>query len=161
MEGMKDMLERGGYHVLVLKDHIYNFLDSDLLSVIQLPVAVVICLAVFFIAYFVVRLILKSRGVYFATVRMLGMGKKPARRIMRVELMLDCAIAYGIFLLFVYLNKAGIINLPQLADHITYLGVADYVILAAILLVMAVLISGRFMRTIFKSSAMGTYREEV
>jgi hypothetical protein len=161
MEGMKDMLERGGYHVLVLKDHIYNFLDSDLLSVIQLPVAVIICLAVFFIAYFVVRLILKSRGVYFATVRMLGMGKKPARRIMRVELMLDCAIAYGIFLLFVYLNKAGIINLPQLADHITYLGVADYVILAAILLVMAVLISGRFMRTIFKSSAMGTYREEV
>ena len=29
-----------------------------------------------------------------------------------------------------------------------------------ILLFMAVLISGRFMRTIFKSSAMGTFREE-
>ena len=34
MEGMKDMLERGGYHVLVLRDHIYNFLNKDLLSVI-------------------------------------------------------------------------------------------------------------------------------
>lgn len=161
MDGMKDMLERGGYHVLVLRDHIYNFLDSDLISVIQLPIAVVLCIAVFFIAYFVVRLILKSRGVYFATVRMLGMGKKPARRIMRVELMLDCAIAYGILMLFIYLNKAGIVNLPALANHIEYLTVVDYVILAAILLVMAVLISGRFMRTIFKSSAMGTYREEV
>lgn len=160
MEGMKDMLERGGYHVLVLKDHIYNFLDGDILSVIQLPAAVILCLAVFFIAYFVIRLILKSRGVYFATVRMLGMGKKPARRIMRVELMLDCAIAYGIFMIFVYLNKTGIIYLPALADHIMYLSAADYVILAAILLIMAVLISGRFMRTIFKSSAMGTYREE-
>jgi hypothetical protein len=36
----------------------------------------------------------------------------------------------------------------------------DYIILAAILLVMSVLISSRFMRSIFRSSAMGTYREE-
>ena len=36
----------------------------------------------------------------------------------------------------------------------------DYVILGAILLVMAVLIASRFMRTIFRSSAMGAYREE-
>ena len=48
-EGMKDMLERGGYHVLVLRDHIYNFLNKDLLSVIQLPVAVILCIAVFYI----------------------------------------------------------------------------------------------------------------
>ncbi|MBO5514174.1 MAG: hypothetical protein J5961_06270, partial [Mogibacterium sp.] len=160
MEGMKDMLERGGYHVLVLRDHIYNFLNEDLLSVIQLPVAVILCIAVFFIAYFVIRLILKSRGVYFATVRMLGMGKKPARRIMRVELMIDCAIAFAIFMIFVFLSKAGIIALPALSEHIMYLTTADYIILAIILLIMAVLISGRFMRTIFKSSAMGTYREE-
>ena len=160
MEGMKDMLERGGYHVLVLRDHIYKYLDEDLLSVIQLPVAVILCIAVFFIAYFVIRLILKSRGVYFATVRMLGMGKKPARRIMRVELMIDCAIAFALFMIFVFLSKSGVLMLPALADHINYLTAADYIILAAILLVMAVLISGRFMRTIFKSSAMGTYREE-
>ena len=120
----------------------------------------VLCIAVFFIAYFVIRLILKSRGVYFATVRMLGMGKKPARRIMRVELMIDCAIAFALFMIFVFLSKSGILMLPALADHINYLTAADYIILAAILLVMAVLISGRFMRTIFKSSAMGTYREE-
>ncbi len=160
MEGMKDMLERGGYKVLVLRDHIYNFMDEDLLSVVQLPVAVILCIAVFFIAYFVIRLILKSRGVYFATVRMLGMGKKPARRIMRVELMLDCAIAYGIFMIFVVLTQTGVVDIPALTEHVMYLTAVDYVVLAAILLVMAVLISGRFMRTIFKSSAMGTYREE-
>ena len=159
-EGMKDMLERGGYHVLVLKDHINNFMDEEIVSIIQLPMAVLVCLAVFFIAYFVVRLILKSRGVYFATVRMLGMGKKPARRIMRVELMLDCMIAYALFIVFIYLNRAGIVNSERLMDHLTYLTLRDYIILAFILLVMAVLISGRFMRSIFKSSAMGTYREE-
>lgn len=160
LEGMKDMLERGGYHVLVLKDHISNFMDGELVNIIQLPVAVLICLAVFFIAYFVVRLILKSRGVYFATVRMLGMGKTPAKRIMRIELILVCMIAYAVFGLFMYLNHAGIVSISGLMDYLTYLTVRDYIILALILLTMAVLISGRFMRTIFRSSAMGAYREE-
>jgi hypothetical protein len=160
LQGMKDMLERGGYKVLVLKDHIYNFMNGEIINIIQTPMAVMLCFAVFFIAYFVVRLILKSRGVYFATVRMLGMGKKPACRIMRVELVLICLISYALFLLFVYLNHAGVINSEQLMSYITYLTARDFIILAAVLILMSVLISGRFMRTIFKSSAMGTYREE-
>jgi hypothetical protein len=160
MEGMKDMLERGGYHTLVLRDHINNFIDTEVVSIIQLPMAIIVCLAVFFIAYFVVRLILKSRGVYFATLRMLGMGKEPTRRIMRVELILVSMIAYALFCLFIYLSSIGVIKSEQLQDHITYLTARDYIILACILLLMAVLISGRFMRSIFKSSAMGTYREE-
>ena len=160
MEGMKDMLERGGYHTLVLKDHISNFMNEELVSVIQLPLAVIICLAVFFIAYFVIRLILKSRSIYFATLRMLGMGKRPARRIMRVELVLVCMISYALFLLFIYLNKRGVIQSEHLMNYLTYLTARDYCILAVILIIMAVLISGRFMRTIFRSSAMGTYREE-
>jgi hypothetical protein len=45
-------------------------------------------------------------------------------------------------------------------SYITYLTARDFIILAAVLILMSVLISGRFMRTIFKSSAMGTYREE-
>ena len=126
----------------------------------QLPIAVILCLAVFFIAYFVIRLILKSRGVYFATLRMLGMGKKPARRIMRTELILISLIAYALFCIFIALNRAGIVTIAGLMDYLTYLTARDYIILACILLVMAVLIAGRFMRSIFKSSAMGVYREE-
>ena len=160
MEGMKDMLERGGYHVLVLKDHIGNFMNEEFVNIIQLPIAVILCLAVFFIAYFVIRLILKSRGVYFATLRMLGMGKKPARRIMRTELILISLIAYALFCIFIALNRAGIVTIAGLMDYLTYLTARDYIILACILLVMAVLIAGRFMRSIFKSSAMGVYREE-
>ncbi|MBR0400754.1 MAG: ABC transporter ATP-binding protein [Mogibacterium sp.] len=160
LEGMKDMLERGGYHVLVLRDHIYNFMDGNIVRIIQLPMAVIICIAVFFIAFFVVRLILKSRAVYFATVRMLGMGKRPAQRIMRVELIIVCAIAYAVFLLLIRLNRMGIINSDKLADYLMYLTLRDYIVLAVILMAMAVLISGRFMRMLFRSSAMGAYREE-
>lgn len=161
LDGMKDMLERGGYRALVLKDHIYNFMDANLTNIIQLPLAVVVCIAVFFIAYFVIRLILKSRAVYFATVRMLGMGRDPAGRIMRVELLLVCAIAYAILCVFVYMTRIGIINSPSLLSHVEYLTMRDYIILASILIVMTILISGRFMRSIFKSSAMGAYREEL
>ncbi|MBR1985327.1 MAG: hypothetical protein IKA24_00260, partial [Mogibacterium sp.] len=160
IEGMKDMLERGGYHVLVLRDHINNFMNEEIVSIIQLPISIVICLAVFFVAYFVIRLILKSRGVYFATLRMLGMGKKPACRIMRIELVLVCLISYALFILFVYLSRTGIIDIPQIMDYITYLTLRDYIILAVVLIFMSVLISDRFMRSIFRSSAMGTYREE-
>ena len=160
MEGMKDMLERGGYHVLVLKDHIYNFMNEEIINIIQVPLAVILCMAVFFIAYFVIRLILKSRGVYFATLRMLGMGKGPARRIMRTELLLVCLIAFGIFLLFIYLNYMGVVSIGRLMTYIDYLGVRDYVILGVILLTMALVISSRAMRSIFRSSAMGAYREE-
>ena len=119
IEGMKDMLERGGYHTLVLRDHINNFMDEELVSIIQLPIAVIVSLAVFFIAYFVIRLILKSRGVYFATLRMLGMGKEPARRIMRVELVLDCLISYALFLLFIYLNRIGVLREAPGSSHLS------------------------------------------
>lgn len=159
-EGMKDMLERGGYHVLVLKDHIYNFINTDIVKVIQLPVAIIVSIAVFFIAYFVVRLILKSRGLYFATVRMIGMDSTTAHRIMRVELIIVSMISYALFLLFIYLDRAGVLNSERLSEYLVYLKTRDYIILAAILLIMAVLISGRFMKTIFRSSAMSTYREE-
>ena len=159
-EGMKDMLERGGYHVLVLKDHIYTFMNKEMVSVIQLPIAVAVCLAVFFIGYFVIRLILKSRGVYFATVRMLGMGKTPSRRIMKVELVLVSAISYALFMALVNLINRGIINSQRLAGYLDYLTTRDFVIIAVILLAMAVLISDRFMSSIFRSSAMGTFREE-
>lgn len=159
-DGMKDMLERGGFKALVLRDHISKFMSEDMVGIIQLPVAVVVCLAVFFIAYFVVRLILKSRGVYFATLRMLGMSKKPACRIMRTELITVSAISYALFLLFIGLNRKGLIDSERLMDYLTYLTARDYIILALILMVMAVLISQRFMRTIFRDSAMGTYREE-
>ena len=130
------------------------------MDVIQLPIAIIISLAVFFIAYFVIRLILKSRGVYFAIVRMLGMNRKSANRIMRVDLVLVCMIAYAVFVLFIFLSRSGIVDSRQLEEYLTYLTLRDFIILAAILLIMAVLISNRFMKSIFKSSAMGTYREE-
>ena len=43
---------------------------------------------------------------------------------------------------------------------VAYIGAVDYVILYAVMIVMAYLISGKFARNLFKKTAMGAYREE-
>ena len=48
-----------GFTTLSLKDAMVNYVD-DVVSIIQVPIAVLIIIALFFIAYFVIRLILAS-----------------------------------------------------------------------------------------------------
>ena len=116
---------------------------------------------VFFIAYLVIRLILKSRSGYFAILRMLGATRKQSRRIMDVELVLVSGIAFVLYLGFILLSRAGILPWETMRDMLLYMRPLDFLILLAILLAMTLLISRRFMRTIFRRSAMGAYREEV
>ena len=64
LEGTKDALQTMGFTTLSLKDAMVNYVD-DVVSIIQVPIAVLIIIALFFIAYFVIRLILRSRVSYF------------------------------------------------------------------------------------------------
>lgn len=149
-----------GYKPLALKDHLEDYGDSEILSIIQVPFLIIFIIAIFFIAYFVTRLILKSRGGYFSTVRMLGLAKKNIMRIMDIELCTVVSIAYALFLGLITLLKQDIITIEYMQSIIDYFRVSDYVILYAILLFMAFLISRRFAKKIFKKSAMVTFREE-
>ena len=142
-----------GFTTLSLKDAMVNYVD-DVVSIIQVPIAVLIIIALFFIAYFVIRLILRSRVSYFSILRMLGLARKNIRRILDVEMFTVINIAYMIFLAVVVLVNMGIRTLVE------YLQVTDYVILYAILIVMGYLISGKFARSLFKKTAMGSFREE-
>ena len=75
-------------------------------------------------------------------------------------MLLTVNIAYAIFLLCVILVNKGFINIQYIADMVAYIGAVDYVILYAVMMVMAYLISGKFARNLFKKTAMGAYREE-
>lgn len=152
-------LENMGYVTLPLKDTLIKFFD-DISSIIRVPMAVIMVLALFFIAYFVIRLILKSRSVYFSILRMLGMARKNIRRILDVEMLLIVNIAYAIFLVCVALINKGIINVEYVAKLVEYMTAFDYAVLYMVLVIMAYLISGKFARSLFKKTAMGTYREE-
>lgn len=162
MSGMDDTLgslKNMGYVMLPLKDTLIAFAD-DIGGIIEVPVAILIIIVMFFIAYFVIRLILKSRAVYFGILRMLGMAKKSMRQILDVEMLLVGNIAYGIFLVFIALVKKEIIDIPYVFELVEYMGASDYAALYGIILVMAYLISGKFAKNMFRRTAMGTYREE-
>lgn len=152
-------LEKMGYVPLALKDTIVNT-ANELVSIVRVPVTVVLLIAVFFIAYFVIQLILRSRASYFSILRMLGLEKRGIRRILDVELLAVVHIAYGLFLALVVGVHLNVIHFEYLKTLIEYMSVSDYVILYLILLAMSYLISGKFARKLFKKTAMGSYREE-
>lgn len=151
-------LEEAGYEPLALKDTLIS--NSEMESVILVPMAVVLLAAVFFIAYFVIQLILRSRSSYFSILRMLGLAKKSIRRIMDVELLMIVHIAYGLFLIAVALIDFNVIQVEYVQNLIKYMEVTDYVLLYGVLVVMSYLISGKFVRKMFKKTAMGSFREE-
>lgn len=152
-------LEKMGYKTLTLRDTLVG-MDSEMVSIVQVPMAVVLVVAVFLICYFVIQLILRSRSSYFSILRMLGLAKKSVRRILDIELFAITNIAYGLFLAAVILVSRDMIQAEYLKTLIEYMKVTDYVILYAVLVVMSYFISGKFARKLFKKTAMGSYREE-
>ncbi len=159
LNSTKDALQTMGFTTLAMKDAMVNYTD-DIVSIIQVPIAVVIIIALFFIAYFVIRLILRSRVGYFSILRMLGLARKNIRRILDVEMFTVINIAYAVFLAVVALVNTGIINVEYIRTLVEYLHVTDYLILYAILIIMGYFISGKFARSLFKKTAMGSFREE-
>lgn len=148
-----------GYVPFVLKDTLVT-MGSELVSIVQVPMSVFLVVAVFFIAYFVIQLILRSRFSYFSILRMLGLAKKSIRRILDVELAAVVNIAYGLFLAAIVLVRQGVIHSEYLKALTDYMGISDYAILYGVLLVMSYFISGKFARKLFKKTAMGSFREE-
>lgn len=159
IDGTLETLEKMGYVPLALKDTLVG-IDNELMAIIQVPMVVFLVVAVFFIAYFVIQLILRSRSSYFSILRMLGLAKKSIRRILDVELLVIVNIAYGLFLLAAVLVNSSLIQLEHLKTLLEYMRITDYVILYAVLIAMSYLISGKFARKLFKKTAMGSYREE-
>ena len=113
----------------------------------------------FFIAYAVIKLIMRSRNQYYSTLRILGATKKNTDTILRVELVLMMIIAYAVDLGFVALVKTGYIRVKQITKLLYYLTPLDYGILAGLLLLMSLLIANRYSRNIFTRSAMKAFRE--
>jgi len=156
-------LDNMGYNTLQIRKTLTND-AGDILKVIKImKLVVIICLIItlFFISYFVIKLILKSRNVYYSILRILGANFKHIKRILDIELFTNASIAYLFYLTLVILVKHKIIYVKAIANIIDYLKLSDYIIMYIILVFMSYLISSRYARKIFNKSAMKTYREEV
>ena len=134
---------------------------AKIIRIVKLVITVILLITLFFISYFVIKLILKSRNIYFSTLIILGATKKQTKRILDIELFVNSSLAYITYIIFVILVMNDIINIEILKSCMEYLSIYDYILMYIILIGMSYLISSRFSLKIFKKSAMNTYREEV
>ena len=163
VDSLNNKLTNDGYKTLVIRDSLYNENETVLkvLKIIKLVVTIALIVTLFFISYFVIKLILKSRNVYFSTIRILGCEQKNVKKILDIELFANATIAYLAYLVLIYLVKIGVLNNTTIIDILSYLHPLDYVLMYLILIAMSYLISTRYASKIFKTSAMKSYKEEV
>jgi len=156
-------LEELGYHTLEIRKTMNNdgTDTAKVIKIVKLVVTVILVITLFFISYFVIKLILKSRNVYFSTLRILGATVKQTKKILDIELFVNSSLAYITYIVFVLLVKNDIINVSFIKSMVEYLNMSDYILMYLILIIMSYLISARFSSKIFKKSAMKSYREEV
>ena len=154
-------LNKLDYKTLVVKNTLIQPTASVIIRVLKIIVTIILVATLFFITYFVIKLILKSRNIYYTTIRMLGAPKKVARQLLIIELFIVANIAYFAFDLCVYLNHLGTIKNSVLQTINEYLTLNDYTLIYLILVLLSFLISEKYAAKIFKKSVMNSYREEV
>lgn len=154
-----ESLNNLGLETLALRDakHDDAALVMQILKIFKLVVTIVLVIALFFISYFIIRIIYKSRNSYYATLRTLGSTKKVCINILMKELVCHATIAYSIFLLIIYLINKEIIHFEYFKELAKYVGVVEYVLVYLILILLSILISLRYGRKIFKDSIIKTY----
>lgn len=168
-DAAKQALAEKGFDALVVKDSLSDPKGDigsmiDLMTYARLALELIV---LFFVAYAVIRLIMRSRNPYYSTLRILGASKSNTGNILRIELILMMIIAYGVIVLFAVLVNKGMLQqltgyeFGKITKMLYYLSPLDYGILGALLLLMSLLIANTYSRHIFSKSAMKTFREEV
>lgn len=149
------------YNTLAIKDVLVQQETAVIVRILKIIVTIILVVTLFFITYFVIKLILKSRNIYYTTIRMLGSSKKVARQLLVIELFVISNLAYFSFMGCLYLNKINIISYNLFNTINDFLIFKDYLLLYIILIVLSFLTSEKYAAKIFKNSVMNSYREEV
>ncbi|MEG1351029.1 MAG: ABC transporter ATP-binding protein [Bacilli bacterium] len=148
---------------LYLIDALHNPMEelTAMFVVIQVILIGILVVSMFMISYFIIKIILKSRNIYFSTIRILGASKKVSKRLLEIELFTIATLSYLFVLIVIGLILNGIIGSKGIYEMLTYLKFSDYIILYIILALTSYLLAIRFAKGLFKQSAMNTFREEV
>lgn len=154
-------LKKNGYTVVSLAKAKTQFIDTDILNIVTVPLNVAIVVGIFFICYFVIRLILRSRSTYFSTLRLICLDIKSIKQILDIELIFIINIAYFILVAFIRLVQTKVLKISFLVEIFDFIKIQDYIILYVIVVCLAYIISRKFSKKLFKKSAMSTFREEV
>ena len=156
-------IEEAGYRTFVVNDGLVSYAEGFdvILDTFRTIMLAAVLIVLFFITYFITKLILKSRNVYFSTIRMLGATKGNCSGLLKTELFTVFNIAFFICLAFFLLAKAEIIRSEYLIQLVSFLGGGDFALLYVVLCLMSILLAARYARQLFKKTAMNAYKEEV
>lgn len=154
-------LENLGYDTIVIKDTLVEEGPTQIIQIMRTVITIILIVTLFFISYFIIKLILKSRNIYFSTVRMLGGTQKISKHLLIIELFTVSNLAYWLYVGAIFIQYKGLINVSYFKDIIEYLKFSDYVILYVVLIAISYLISLRYARKLFEKSSIKTYNEEV
>ncbi|NLL62761.1 MAG: ATP-binding cassette domain-containing protein [Ruminococcaceae bacterium] len=154
-------LQKLGYDTLALKDARVTDATRTIMRIMTLFVTAGLAILLTIIGYFVIRIILRSRNVYYSTIRMLGANERIARILLILDLFVVANIAYvltmgGIWAFVEYAPK----NFLTRAFSI-HMGFPDYAAIYMLVAGISFLISNRYSKSLFKKSAISTYIEEV
>ena len=161
MDDTDRKLQSMGYRTLQERNTLANTYMAEFVKIEKVIVTIILIIVLFFISYFIIKLILKSRNVYYAILRMLGASRRACRQLLMFELLTICNLSYFLFTLLVRISFLKNFHISILDMVYTYFKFSDYVTLYVVLTGMSILISARYSRKLFKTSAMATYREEV
>ncbi len=152
-----------GYNTLELRKAKLNEFKifEQIFKIINLIITIILVATVFFITYFIIRIIYKSRNSYYATLRSLGASFNDCVSILRNEIITFVNISYTVFVILICLIKNNIIKYEYLYNLTKYIGLKEYILVYLILLFIAILISHRYARKIFKESIMKNYGERI
>lgn len=157
-------LEKQGYKVLYLNDtssEVGNPITIVLSGIRKVLLAIFLAV-LFFISYFIIKLIFKSRNVYFSTVRMLGGSSFACSGMILTEMLLVFHIAFAAVAGLIIKVKDGTINSFEFLNrNFLYIEPRDILILYVIILVMTLFLALRYSSQMFSKTAMNAYKEEV
>lgn len=132
-----------------------------ILNIVKVVSMTIMIIVLFFISYFIIRIVLKSRNIYYSTLRILGSSYNATKSILNIELVTISHIAYAIFLIFLLLVKYSVIESSYIKNLLDYVNVYQFILVYLIILLMSRMITNRYSRKLFTNTVMNTYREEV
>ena len=160
IEELKNM----GYKPLYMRDTVYDSSYNTLariFNIVKVAIYIFELLVMFFISYFVIKLVLKSRNIYYSTLRILGSTLKDTKKLLNIELFTFANIGYILVAGFLILQKKGIIHITFFSEAGIQAKLYHFVVIYIVISLMTLLTTERYSRKLFVDSVMNTYREEV
>ncbi len=158
-------LDNLGYKTLFVKENKFGENELEIMfrmiRIFKNLITIGAIVGLFFISYLVIKIVLKSRNVYYSTLRILGSTYKCTKELLNIELLTVSTIAYIAFFVITELYRRKILESEIMTDLLKVTIPSHYVALAVIILFVTLLITERFSRKLFVDSVMNTYKEEI